>query len=101
MRAISDLINLDIDIMNRSTNSIEYMIYNDPEFTFQNQGYDPYKLTLIGYVYCWYSDLETHINDMWFLINPKLDDTIKKDKILVFLMDLLYISIDQRLSKHY
>lgn len=85
--------------MRRNPTSIDYLIYNDPDFTMQDGSYDPYRLLLIGYVYCWYSDLDTHINDMWFLINPQLEETVSKDKVIQMLMDLLYIAIDQRISK--
>jgi hypothetical protein len=52
MHAISDLIRLNIDELSNNPRSTESLIYRDPLFTFDLGNYDPYKLLLIGYLYC-------------------------------------------------
>lgn len=93
MRAISDLINLDIDNLLTNPNSLETVIYGDTEFTLHQGNYEPYKLLLIGFLYCNFSDAQTHAADMWLLVNPKLFDTVNKSVIKALLKDLMYIAI--------
>ena len=93
MRAISDLINLDVDNLLTNPKSYETLIYGDTNFSLHQGNYDPYKLLLVGFLYCTFSDVETHASDMWLLINPKLYDTISKTTVKALILDLMYISI--------
>ena len=52
LRAISDLIKLDIDALLSKPDSTVAMIFNDPKFAYNDGLYDPYKLLLIGFLYC-------------------------------------------------
>jgi hypothetical protein len=69
LRAICDLIDLDIDKLTTKPTSSTALIYNDPNFTLKDGIYDTHRLLLIGYLYCTYEDVETHISDLWLLIN--------------------------------
>ncbi len=70
MIAIGELIALDL------SGNQERFIYKDGDFCFSYEKFDPFKLLLIGFLYCQYSDAETHASDMWLLINPKLFDKV-------------------------
>ena len=93
MIAIGELISLNL------SGNQERFIYKDGDFCFSYEKFGPLKLLLIGFLYCQYSDAETHASDMWLLINPKLFDKVKKEKVEEIVKSLLYISCAQRLSK--
>ena len=80
--------------MEKDDLSTDSIIYNDESFVKIDEFYDPFKLLLIGFLYCHYSDAETHASDMWLLLNPKLYDRIEKEKVIDFIKDLFYISVD-------
>eukprot|EP00347_Sterkiella_histriomuscorum_P000032 403377442 len=84
--------------MLNNSKSQEYVIYGDPNFTYSQGEYFPQKLLMIGFLYCQYSDDDTHADDMWLLINPKLDDHISREKVRQFVQDLMHVSVTQRLT---
>jgi hypothetical protein len=77
------------------------IIYNDANFTRKGDSILPQKLLIIGYLYCHFSDAEEHANDMWLLINPRLNENITKASVKEFVEDLFYVAVDQRLSIYF
>lgn len=94
MRAISELIDLNMDDLLTNTKSQEYVIYGDEKLVCHQGTYDPYKLLVIGFLYCQFSDAENHSFDLWLLANPKLHDTISKDKVKELVKDFIYVSVN-------
>jgi hypothetical protein len=67
--------------MNKDPKSPDAIIYTDSDFTKKEEGLIPSRLLMIGFIYCHFSDAESHANDMWFLVNPKLNEHINKASI--------------------
>ncbi|CDW81119.1 UNKNOWN [Stylonychia lemnae] len=96
LRAISELIQLNIEEMEKNYQSVEYKVYGDEEFAFEMGEYLTEKLLLIGYLYCHYGDPEQHQSDLWLLVNPACNETVPKTKIRQLAKDLMHISVTQR-----
>ena len=55
-------------------------------------------MLLIGFLYCKYYNEREHMDNLWHLINPNFKPRVSMRVIKSMLEDLLYLSIDQRLS---
>ena len=103
MRAIKEMINLNVDKLMHNKKSQEAIIFGDPFFTADYKeikqentennknkknknesrevNYDVYKLLLIGYLYCKVEDKNKHINNLWEILNPKMSPTIPLKRV--------------------
>lgn len=52
------------------------------------------KLLLIGYLYCGYTDKDSHKSDLWFYLNPKGEPYVQKTEVVDLLKDMLHIAVD-------
>ncbi len=97
---VSDEITLNTYNLFKLPNSEEAVILMDEQFVFKKGMWSPFKLQLIGFLYCQFSDERTHLQDLWLLLNPKLNPSVPRSRIREVFQDLMYVAIDQRLSKY-
>ena len=57
--------------MENNASSEEALIFKDGKFCYQERtgSYDPYRVILIGFLYCPFTDKDTHASDLWLLLN--------------------------------
>lgn len=77
------------------------MVLRDNLFAYVNGSYDAEKLLVIGFLYCTFPDNEQQQQDLWALVNPKVEHTVSKQRVRDLLLDFLYIAIDNRIRKSY
>ena len=56
------------------------------------------KMLLIGFLFCSFNSSEEQQRELWLLVNPRIFDVVKKADAIAVLQDLIYLSLDQRLS---
>jgi hypothetical protein len=99
IKEIAPLINLKVDDLFLHDKSDAHFIIRDEEFAYKHQHYDPHELLLIGFLYCQYSDPQTHLHDLWLIVCPKFEDKVPRKRILDTIVALFHIAVDQRLRK--
>ena len=55
-------------------------------------------MLLTGFLYCRIADQEKHMENLWHLVNPNFKEQIRIKVLMETIDDLLYVSINQRLS---
>lgn len=58
------------------------------------------NLLKLGFLCCYHNSVDEQALEMWHLINPKLEDSVPKERVEQFLKDLTYAAIDMNISKY-
>ena len=66
----------------------------DEGFGYSNGLNEPSKMLILGFMYCRYSSLIEHMENLWHLINPNFKARVSMRVIKSTLEDLLYVAID-------
>ena len=101
MKSISREIKLNTVEMNDTKTSPFCIVYRDENCFFKGKRHNVPNLLKLGFLLCKHYSPESQALEFWHLINPKLDETIGKDVVAVFLKELTYIAIDMNISNIY
>ena len=55
-------------------------------------------MIILGWLLCKHWDDETQATELWHIMNPNLEDTVPKIRIMATIKKLLYIAIDLNLK---
>ena len=75
IKTIAPDINLDVEKMIGDPKSSYGIIYQDPDFSFENGKYNIENLIALGWILCKHWSEETQKRELWHMINPTLKDT--------------------------
>ena len=99
MKAISKEIRLDSAELYANEDSIFHVFYADEFTKLKETGrYHIQSLLKIGFLHCDHYSVDTQSIDMWHILNPKLDDSVPREKVEEFINDLVFISVDLMLK---
>ena len=100
LKSIRREIRLNVEDMDQQKHSPFAIVYKDEHFFFIEKRHTVYNLLKLGFLLCKFYSVAEQELEMWHLINPRLDETIPKQSVELFLRDLIYIAIDMNLSKY-
>ena len=84
--------------MNDAKHSPFAIVYKDEQFFFKEKRHNVPNLLRLGFLACKHQSVEEQQTELWHLINPKLEETIAKSLLEVFLYELCYVAIDMNIS---
>eukprot|EP00347_Sterkiella_histriomuscorum_P014349 403361212 len=98
MKTIRREIKLNVEDMNEQKHSPFAIVYKDEHFFFIEKRHTVYNLLKLGFMLCQFPSVEDQELEMWHLINPRLDETVSKGTVEMFLRDLIYVALDMNIN---
>lgn len=94
MKQIADEINLNHFEMENDPNSPFALVYLDKQFRSEDKRHDVSKLVQLGWFVCIHTSEEVQGQELWHMVNPDLEDTIRKKDIEELMNTLVYFAVN-------
>ena len=99
MRHISKEIMLDCDEMYQNPKSCFALAYLDECFRSADKRHSTRKLLRLGWLLCMHRNSQSREDELWNLINPTMEETIRKEDVSEFVQTLTTFAVTINKSK--
>ena len=94
LKAIAPEINMDYEKMCAQRTKGQAICYFDQKFAYLNGKHNVDNLMLIGWLLCKHWDDTTQGRELWHIMNPTLEESVPKARVLDTVKKLMYIAVD-------
>ena len=97
LREIAREINLDFEQLHVANSEVA-RVYKSERLLDTGGNYVVREFLHLGFLLCNHTSEKSQVKEAWNMMNPLLDDSISKDRLILFYEELAHIAVDMRLS---